>query len=392
MEENSLSLTDCSVVLEAWKEFNLDEKKDSLESTCNSMREMKQASINGRKGLNDLTKSFRSRSKEEQAESLTDVLKAYQVEIDQLSRRSKASEGAFYNLFKSLQDLPNPIVAMESLMKMVTSTSAHQFEVERLKNEISQYEEEFQQLKNQDITIRRLEDQLLEYQEQIEDKVAEEVAQRSLEIEQQTEIRIAEIKDLQRVAERKTAAALETMRQAQVIADRAQSQLYEVSMNAEERIGALLAENSILAEGAERSHSRIAELEGELEVAKTALASATRAPTSTQHSETPSLSGGVLSEESQTLSRVVADLRQELRTKDELTRLERIKLETALRDVNLLFNKEKDMHAKLKQEIAGRPSVQDLNEARRQLRLLQKLVFNAGNEDDEVIRTFYVLL
>jgi small-conductance mechanosensitive channel len=53
----------------------------------------------------------------------------------------------------------------------VMQSSSQLFEIERLKSELAQYDVEFSQLKNQDITIRRLEDQIEDFKENIEDKV-----------------------------------------------------------------------------------------------------------------------------------------------------------------------------------------------------------------------------
>lgn len=238
MEETtiSFSLSDASPVLEFWREFDLDGRRLALDKTSVEMREQKTASIAGRKGLNDITKLFRSKSKEDQIDMVTELLKAYQEEIDQLSRRSKFSETAFYGLYKAVYEAPDPALTIEALINMVTTTSTHQFEVERLKGELEQYEAEFQQLKNQDITIRRLEDQLMDYREKIEDKVAEEVNKRTVEIEGLAENRIAEIRETQRAAEKRLAAAVESMKQAQFATERAQNQLYEVSSQAEVRL------------------------------------------------------------------------------------------------------------------------------------------------------------
>ena len=69
------------------------------------------------------------------------------------------------------------------------------------------------------------------------------------EVEDLADIRITEIREVQKSSERRLAAALESLRQAQASADRAQSQLFEVSSQAESRISGLQAENAILAEG-----------------------------------------------------------------------------------------------------------------------------------------------
>src|SRR5689334_22258944 len=85
-----------TAIIAFWKQFDLDGKRTSWDKTCTEMREQKTASIVGRKRLNDLTKAFRAKSKEDQLIGTAELLKAYQEEIDQLSRRSKFSEAAFF--------------------------------------------------------------------------------------------------------------------------------------------------------------------------------------------------------------------------------------------------------------------------------------------------------
>lgn len=170
-EAAAFTLQDANQILEYWRDFDLDGRRVSLDKQCLEMRELKTTSMTGRKRLNDLTKAFRARPQEQQLQGITEVLKAYQEEIDQLSRRAKFSEAAFYALYKSVFEAPDPCAALDGLVAMLAATSTHGLEIERLRAELVQYDEEFQQLKNQDITIRRLEEQLQEYRDRIEDKV-----------------------------------------------------------------------------------------------------------------------------------------------------------------------------------------------------------------------------
>lgn len=383
----SFSLSDAAPFVEFWKEFDLDNRRPALDKTCVELRELKTGSINGRKKLNEITKLFRSKQPDEQLTMMTELLKAYQEEIDQLSKRSKASESAFNALYKDIYDAPDPLCAIEGLINMVTSSSSHQFEVERLRSELAQYEEEFQQLKNQDITIRRLEDQLLEYKEKIEDKVVEEVAQRSAEINELAESRIAEVRDLQRASEKRLAAALEAMKQAQQSAERAQNQLYEVSAQAEDRLCALSSENAILAEGSERAQSRIAELEGEIEALRNAsLHSSGRGGSGFGHGS--SAGSSLEAEEAQTLQLVIADLRNEVRRKEDVARADKHRLESAAREATQALSREREAASKLRQELAERPSKDDIKAVRRQLKMLQRVAFNAEDDDDEEVFAF----
>ena len=105
--ESSGSGSDVLELMEHWKLFDFYGAKGKMEKQCIEMREMKTCSINGRKRLNDITRAFRSDSKiNNNAVTVVDMLKAYQGEIDQLSKRSKFSESAYFALFKSLDELP----------------------------------------------------------------------------------------------------------------------------------------------------------------------------------------------------------------------------------------------------------------------------------------------
>lgn len=132
-----------------WKSFDFPGKRVGWDKTCTEMREQKTFSINGRKRLNELTKAFRARSKEEQVLNIAELLKAYQEEIDQLSRRCKLSESAYFAIYKVLYDAPDPHPALDNFLNNAATGSTQALEIERLKAELAHYDEEFQQLKNQ---------------------------------------------------------------------------------------------------------------------------------------------------------------------------------------------------------------------------------------------------
>lgn len=63
---NGPTLSDAQQYLDFWKEFDLDGRRLLLDKTCVEMKEMKTNAITSRKKLNDMTKSFRAKSKDEQ--------------------------------------------------------------------------------------------------------------------------------------------------------------------------------------------------------------------------------------------------------------------------------------------------------------------------------------
>ncbi len=384
MEEQVLG--DVQSVLSFWKDFDFDSKRVSLDKQCVEMREQKTASINGRKRLVDITKRFRAKQGEEQLLMAAEVLTSYQEEIDQLSRRSKSSEAAFYALYKAIYEAPDPVEVIESLMTRTSDSSTHVLEIEKLKNELTQYDTEFQQLTNQDITIRRLEEQLADFKDGIEDKVAEEVRKRVEQIEAAANMRVQEAKEHQISVEKRLVAALDSMREAQSLVDKSQTQMFEVSAQNEKRITALLNDNSMLVDDMQRANVRIMELE--LEQSRIKLQHAAQQqdvafnPSSASPTGSPRSSPSKSGNREDTLQAVIMELQGTLREKEELMRLAKLQKESSALEATQSLSREKDMVAKLKQDLASRPTRGDLIDARKQLRILQRVAFNVEDDVD----------
>lgn len=140
------------------------------------------------------------------------TVKSYQEEIDNLTRRCKAAEQGFANVFFALQKLPDPAAILagcqqqmdaqhkqltqvlhtvdsvkQELDKAEKTSNEYKKQIDSLKSgnvsgggrifsneerdelatlrkEVSEYEVEFRSLKNQDITIRKLEEKIFELQ------------------------------------------------------------------------------------------------------------------------------------------------------------------------------------------------------------------------------------
>lgn len=363
-------------VLSYWQQFNLDGKRTEWNIISNEMRDYKSASINGRKRLNEMTKAFRARPKEEQLLTVSELLKAYQEEIDQLSKRSRFTETSFTSIYKDLYDAPNPVPYMESLSNTISNGTLHSLEIERLKSEIRQYDEEFQQLKNQDITIRRLEDQLQEYKDNLEEKIVEEAERRVRIVREQCDQQLAESRDLQRSSERRMQQAMDTAKQAQQSVDRIQSQLFEEHQRMESRISAMALEQSTLLDQNQRLSLRIAELENE----KTNLLNAgtvSPAPTS-------SITGGSAQWQVQreALEQLLQQQQDQMRAMEDQARQDRVKHDSFSRDLQQSLARERDHVQRLKVELSRAVTRNQYNALRREVRTLRRIAFHTEEEDE----------
>ena len=122
MEESgasSQSQGEVQSVLGFWQQFDLVSSRAGWDKTCEEMREFKSSSIIARKKLNDITKSFRSKNKEEQSLVFNDLLKAYQEEIDQLSRSVKLLMELYINLCMKLRTQYLQLISLLILWRVV---------------------------------------------------------------------------------------------------------------------------------------------------------------------------------------------------------------------------------------------------------------------------------
>lgn len=166
---------------------------------------------------------------------------------------------------------------------------------------------------------------------------------------------------------------------------------------AESRVSALQAENSLLAEAVNRSNSRIAELEQQLLYNNNRGMGLDREGSSGRDKEEVSTQG----EEKALSSLLLAELRSECQRKDENLRSERQKHESLMREGAMQLAKERETVSRLRQELSERPSREDYSSVNRQLKALQRIVFNLQDNDDDVspsfictqlyLQTYYIL-
>lgn len=191
--------------LESWKGFQ--DIVGTMNQTVESLKSHKEMSQQARKTLLETTKSFKKVVKT--AESSKDaavvdalttqakvVVKAYQEEIDRLTKRCKATEQSYTSVFTTLHQFPDPLSTVTELNDKVHSqqrqmdkllqtvdkltqeldgaqsdqnknngmSNEDREELIQLRKEVAEYEVEFRTLKNQDITIRKLEEKIVELQ------------------------------------------------------------------------------------------------------------------------------------------------------------------------------------------------------------------------------------
>lgn len=89
MDTNIVLWNDLKRVSEYWKKVDLKSSKATLDTTALNISEKQEKFKESRKLLGTSTKEFRKLPDEEKLSALTRLLKQYQTEIDELTKRSQ---------------------------------------------------------------------------------------------------------------------------------------------------------------------------------------------------------------------------------------------------------------------------------------------------------------
>ena len=137
-------------------------------------------------------KAFRKLSDDEKLKGFGGLLKLYQEEIDTLSKQAKFSENSFLNVYKFLAQAPDPVLGLTAVQanheykdRSNSRISELELENKRLKTELEEFRKDFQEIKNQEVTIRKLEEQIEEYEIQFQEIVVNKIkeSQEKMEME-----------------------------------------------------------------------------------------------------------------------------------------------------------------------------------------------------------------
>lgn len=264
-----------SGALATWKDIKLHELQKTLDAQGIEIVDNQKESVLGRKQLADRTKEFKKIPDDEKLNSFKGLLKAYQTEIDSLTKRSKVSENAFLNVYKVLAEAPDPYPLLEAAVdQAVKATEAHALEAEvaRLRAENTELRQSSGAL---DVSKRRV--------EQLEARMDELVAQKESEISAAYDERMRNYEEREQDLQRQVALYRDQVRDLRLSNESNQAKLFDHSQRQDQEIISRLAEADMIMVDLERANSRVATVElrnetlrGEIEALRTGSESSER--------------------------------------------------------------------------------------------------------------------
>ncbi|KAL7336282.1 hypothetical protein BJY59DRAFT_718455, partial [Rhodotorula toruloides] len=131
--------------LTAWKDIKLHDLQRTMDAQGLEIVEGQKDSLVGRKKLAEQTREFKKVPDEEKGPVFKTLLKAYQTEIDNLTRRSKVAENAFLSVYKLLAEAPDPFPLLDAAVDQTARAS----EAKVLEMELARSKDEIASLKQQ---------------------------------------------------------------------------------------------------------------------------------------------------------------------------------------------------------------------------------------------------
>ncbi|KAK3766788.1 hypothetical protein RRG08_056871 [Elysia crispata] len=123
-----------------------------LDTTATELANRQDESEGSRKRLVEQSREFKKNTPEDIRKIVAPLLKSFQVEIDSLSKRSKAAEASFLSVYKKLIDIPDPSPALEhaqTIQKRAQKVQDLEIENKQLRETLDEYNHEFAEVKNQ---------------------------------------------------------------------------------------------------------------------------------------------------------------------------------------------------------------------------------------------------
>jgi homeobox protein cut-like len=395
MSSGGEASTTVKAVLDFWSEFDLDTKRLSLDQSGLQIQNSKEESIRSRKGLAEHTKKFRKYQNEEKIKNFPALLKAYQEEVDRLTKRAKYSDSSFLALYKSLYEAPDPVAAISASIQQNNAgggeVSALKLENQKLKQEVKESDAELGSLKNQDIKIRQLEDQIENMGDKLDDDVDQKAEERTLELKREFEDQHAQTAEREQELLVQLSQAQESLLQAQQTNDLAQSELFELRQKMEQQQAAqestmdLEDEDDMRLNTLERENrelqvrvSTLTEERGRLKAAS--MAAATAAGMDDSAGEGGGLAVAALEDALMQKSSLVQTLQDQVDKFEMTLRTQALEQGVAEEKWQEEQTQHLDQIAQLEADLKVRPSREEATRLRHELQVLKALEYNVVDE------------
>ncbi|KAM0049705.1 hypothetical protein Hdeb2414_s0008g00289041 [Helianthus debilis subsp. tardiflorus] len=368
-----------------WREFDLEKERSVLDEQGLRIAENQENSQKNRRKLAESTRDFKKAPAEEKPNLFNSLLRGYQEEVDNLTKRAKFGENAFLNIYQKLYEAPDPYPVVASVAEKDVKIADLESENRKMKVELEEFRTEATHLKNQQATIRRLEERTRQLEQQMEEKVKEivEMKQRSLAEENQKTLEL--LKEREQLLQDQLRQAQDSVSNMQKLHELAQSKLFEYRAQSEEDTAAKQTEVNLLMDEVERAQTRLLSLEREKGVLRSQLQSA-NVDNDTKRSDDAD-SNSILENSLSAKEKIISELNTELHTIETTLSNEREQHINEIKKLNALLNEKEVALEEIKKELQERPTEKLVDDLRKKVKILQAVGYNSIEAEDWEVAT-----
>ncbi|XP_043574795.1 homeobox protein cut-like 1 isoform X3 [Chiloscyllium plagiosum] len=385
-----------------WKKFDLQLLQRELDATATVLANRQDESEQSRKRLIDESREFKKNTPEDLRKLVAPLLKSFQAEIDALSKRSKEAEAAFLNVYKRLIDVPDPVQALDLGQQLQLKVQRmHDIETEnqKLRETLEEYNKEFAEVKNQEVTIKALKEKIKEYEQTLSSRAESLALEKEQKLQNDFTEKERKLQETQTSLASKFEEADHKVQVLQTALESTQTELFDLKTKYDEESTAKADEIEMIMTDLERANQRAEVVQREAEALREQLSSANQSlQLATQIQKAPDVEQAIevltrssleveLAAKDREIMQLVEDVQ---RLQANLTKLR----ETSASQVSQLEQQLSAKNSTLKHLEEKLKGQSDYEEIKKELSILKSMEFVAseGSGSQDASKTLEVLL
>jgi len=338
--------------------------------------ENQKESVVGRKALADRTKEFKKIPDEEKLTAFKTLLKAYQTEIDSLTKRSKTAENAFLSVYKVLAEAPDPYPLLEAAVdQTVKVAEAVELEAElhRMREENAELRRRVNESASLEAAKKKADARIEQLEQKMDEMIQEKVTQKENELNATYDEKMRNYEEREQDLQRQVALTRSQLRDLRSSNETNQAKLLDQTQRQDQEVVAKLTELDMMVVDLEQANSRVATVERRNELLRAEIEAI---KSGSDHAErVQSLESKVTELESETDRLSKALEAQKLSTAEAQAAAAK-KVEEVARELQKKSNEADQLRQKLKQ-------YDDYDEIKRELEIMKYVEFAGLEEEDE---------
>ena len=384
--------------LKTWRGFSLNDEKDNFENVAYEIISKQDEGALSKKKLGESCQEFKKNTTEDILKLVSPLFNSFQNENNKLNQRCTFAENAYMKVCHKIIEVVDPIPALEyciELEKKAGKVTDLELENINLRETLKEYNEEFKEVRNQDVTIKSLKDKLKSYEENMDENLQSKTVELENKLLSQFSEKEQILIETQSTSMRRLQDAEAKVLSLQKTLEQTQSELFEYKNKAEEYAEAHSDEFKVLIKDLDRMTQRTILDEKEIadltqQLAASQESALNMAPSNTENIEKSSLEAELnlktseisqLVDDVKTLQSSMQVLRKENKSKMEIMGLE---LDKKAEQIN-------DLKASLDRQV-------DYNEIKRELNIIKSVEFgvpqyaDTNSDDEQSIKSLESLL